>query len=132
VVLKSGFDVLETAFMTSYNDTFGYTNDEPAELVNIRLAARGIRENRLAFEGVEKHVVALDIPDGERSVWFPSVGDYTTIPTRARTVVSNGPVTGPAILEAYDTTVVLPPGAVATSDGCGSLVISVPDSVMES
>jgi N-methylhydantoinase A len=132
VVLKSGFDVLETAFMASYNDTFGYTNDEPAELVNIRLAARGIRENRLTFEGVEKHVVALDIPDGERSVWFPSVGDYTTIPTRARTVVSNGPVTGPAILEAYDTTVVLPPGAVATSDGCGSLVISVPDSVMES
>jgi N-methylhydantoinase A len=130
-VLKDGFDGLAAAFTASYHDTFGYTNDEPAELVNLRLAARGIRENRLSFEGVEKHVVALDIPDGERSVWFPSVGAYATIPTRARTVVSSGAVTGPAILEAYDTTVVLPPGAVATSDGCGSLVISVPDSEME-
>ena len=130
-VMSEGFGVLEAEFQASYHDTFGYTNEEPAELVNLRLAARGIREQRLAFEGVEEHLVALDIADGERSVWFPSVDDFTTIPTRARTVVSAGAVTGPAILEAYDTTVVLPPGAVATSDGCGSLVIRVPDSVME-
>ena len=99
--------------------------------MNIRLAARGIRENRLTFEGVDAHVVALDIPDGERSAWFPSTGGYATVPTRARTAVSAGPVAGPAILEAYDTTIVLPPGATARSDGCGSLVIDVPDSVME-
>ena len=130
--LRSGdFAALHAAFQRSYNDTFGYTNDEPVEIVNIRLAARGIRENRLTFEGVDEHVVALDIPDGERSVWFPSADGYAIIPTRARTVVSAGPVTGPAILEAYDTTIVLPPDSTARSDGCGSIVIDVPDSVME-
>ena len=125
------FAPLHAAFQRSYGDTFGYTNDEPVEIVNIRLAARGIRENRLTFEGVDEHVVALDIPDGERSAWFPSAGGYATVPTRARTVVSAGPVTGPMILEAYDTTIVLPPNATARSDGCGSIVIDVPDSVME-
>ena len=130
--LRGGdFTVLHDAFQHSYNETFGYINDEPVEIVNIRLAARGIRENRLTFEGVDAHVVALDIPDGERSAWFPSTGGYATVPTRARTAVSAGPVAGPAILEAYDTTIVLPPGATARSDGCGSLVIDVPDSVME-
>ena len=53
-------------------------------------------------------------------------------PTRARTVVGTEPLVGPAILEAYDTTIVLPPDASARSDGCGSIVIDVPDSVMES
>lgn len=130
--LRGGdFSLLYQAFQTSYQETFGYTNDEPVEIVNIRLAARGIRENRLSFEGVDRHVVALDIADGERTAWFPATNGFATVPTRARTVVSDGAVTGPAILEAYDTTVVLPPDAVARSDGCGSIVIDVPDSVME-
>ena len=131
-VLAEGFEVLHEAFQRLYKITYGYTNDEPVELVNIRLAARGVRANRLAFEGVEAHVVALDIPDSERRAWFPPGGEYVATPTMARTVVSARAVKGPAILEAYDTTIVLPPGAVANSDGCGSVVIAVPDSMMSS
>jgi len=130
-LLAGGFETLHDGFQRLYQTTYGYTNDEPVELVNIRLAARGIRENRLAFEGVEAHVVALDIPDGERRAWFPSAGEYVATPTMARTVVGTRAVSGPAILDAYDTTIVLPPDAVAQSDGCGSIVIAVPDSVME-
>ena len=95
------------------------------------LAARGVRDNRLGFQGIDSQVVALDIADGERSVWFAAIGDFVTTPTRARTVIADGPVAGPAILEAYDTTVVLPPDATAVSDGCGSIVIDVPASAME-
>ena len=130
-LLAGGFETLHDGFQRLYQTTYGYTNDEPVELVNIRLAARGIRENRLAFEGVEAHVVALDIPDGERRAWFPSAGEYVATPTMARTVVGTRAVSGPAILDAYDTTIVLPPDAVAQSDGCGSIVIAVPESVME-
>ena len=130
-VLAKGFEALHEAFQQLYQITYGYTNDEPVELVNIRLAARGVRANRLAFEGVEAHVVALDIPDGERSAWFPPRNEYVATPTMARTVVSAREVIGPAILDAYDTTIVLPPGAVAKSDGCGSVVIAVPDGMME-
>jgi N-methylhydantoinase A len=124
------FGKLFDLFQAAYHDTYGYTNDEPLEIVNVRLSAKGVRENRLSFADVERQVVALDIPDGERKVWFPDTG-FVTTPTMARTAVSARVVTGPAILEAYDTTVVLPPGAVAKSDGCGSIVIDVPDSVME-
>lgn len=127
----SGYAPLHDAFQASYLDTYGYANDEPVELVNVRLAARGVRDNRLSFEGVEKHLVALDIADGARDVWFPATGAFARIPTRARTAVGADPVTGPAILEAYDTTIVLPPHATARGDGCGSIVIDVPDSARE-
>ncbi len=124
------FGNLFDLFQSAYNDTYGYTNDEPLEIVNVRLSAKGVRDNRLSFADVERQVVALDIPDGQRNVWFPDTG-FVATRTMARTVVSAGPVTGPAILEAYDTTVVLPLGAVSNSDGCGSIVIDVPHSVME-
>tara|TARA_Y100001954_G_scaffold145802_1_gene155206 strand:+ start:42 stop:2153 length:2112 start_codon:yes stop_codon:yes gene_type:complete len=130
-ILDQGFEALEQAFHAAYQDTYGYTNDEPVELVNIRLAARGVRENRLSFQGIDSQIVALDIADGERSAWFAASGDYAAIPTRARTVIAAVPVSGPAILEAYDTTIVLPPDATAGSDGCGSIVIDVPASAME-
>ena len=59
--ISEGFGLLEAEFQATYHDTFGYTNEEPAELVNLRLAARGIREQRLAFEGVEEHFVWADV-----------------------------------------------------------------------
>ena len=130
-ILERGFGALEDAFHAAYQETYGYTNDEAVELVNIRLAARGIRDNRLGFQGIESQVVALDIADGERSAWFAAAGNFVPTPTRARTVIADGFVTGPAILEAYDTTIVLPPDATASSDGCGSIVIDVPASAME-
>ena len=42
-----------------------------------------------------------------------------------RSVVDAGVVTGPAILEAYDTTIVVPPRCVAHNDACGSVVIDI-------
>ncbi|MEE2996933.1 MAG: hydantoinase/oxoprolinase family protein [Pseudomonadota bacterium] len=129
-VLKLGFDTLESAFHTAYNETYGYKNDEAVELVSVRLSARGIRESRLSFRGIDSQVVPLDIADDERAAWFAAAGDYVVTPTRGRTIISEGRVNGPAILEAYDTTIVIPPHATAVSDGCGSVVIDVPDSAM--
>ena len=130
-VVQGGGPFLYDAFQRTYRDTYGYTNDEGVELVNIRLAARGIREDRLALDGIDRHIVALGIADGSRRAWFASEGGYVATPTSARTAVGAGAVTGPAILESYDTTIVLPPGARGESDGCGSIVITVPDSAME-
>ncbi len=129
-IFEQGFDVLKRAFQVAYEDTYGYINDEAKELVNIRLAARGIRDNRLSFKGIDSQVVALDIPDEQRSAWFSVTEDYTPTPTRARTTITDGLIVGPTILESYDTTIVLPPDSIAAADGCGSVVIDVPDSAM--
>ena len=130
-MISGGFELLHEAVQTAYQNTYGYTNDEPLELVNLRLAARGVRTDRLTFEDVERHVCALDIPDCHRDAWFPSADGYISTDTFARTVISERTVSGPAILQAYDTTIVLPPDAEARSDGCGSILIDVPDSVLE-
>jgi N-methylhydantoinase A len=38
---------------------------------------------------------------------------------------------GPVILESYDTTILVPPGCIATSDSYGSVMIDVPEKLIE-
>jgi N-methylhydantoinase A len=42
-----------------------------------------------------------------------------------RSVVDTATVSGPAILESYDTTIVVPPRCIAHNDSCGSVVIDI-------
>jgi N-methylhydantoinase A len=42
-----------------------------------------------------------------------------------RAAVEQGPVAGPAIIESYDTTIVVPPGCTARAAGAGSIVIEM-------
>ena len=99
--------------------------------MNIRLAARGVRSNHLGFEGLEKNVITAETVEGERQAWFSSKNKSNLTPTMPRGIVEQRNVDGPAILEAYDTTIVLPPGASARTDHCGSIVIDVPENATE-
>jgi N-methylhydantoinase A len=45
-------------------------------------------------------------------------------PVIAREAVGGG-LAGPAVLESYDSTIVIPPGAAAASDACGNIVITL-------
>jgi N-methylhydantoinase A/oxoprolinase/acetone carboxylase beta subunit len=42
-----------------------------------------------------------------------------------RAALSGGPVQGPAILESYDTTIIIPPGCVAAAIGSGCVAIDM-------
>ena len=130
-VRTEGSRILHDAFQELYLDTYGYKNEETVELVNIRLAARGVRSNHLGFEGLEKNVITAETVEGERQAWFSSKNKSNLTPTMPRGIVEQRNVDGPAILEAYDTTIVLPPGASARTDGCASIVIDVPENATE-
>jgi N-methylhydantoinase A len=121
-----GADTLRTAFERLYFDTFGYiAEDEPIELVNLRLSAIGTAASRLAFGDLHLNARALAGESGERLVSFargtPRVGARLV----ARAAVEEGPIAGPAIVESYDTTIVIPPNYTARPAGAGCIAIDM-------
>jgi N-methylhydantoinase A len=62
-----------------------------------------------------------------RPVWFDSRHPVDT-PVVGRDAVGAFPRGGPVIVESYDSTVVVPPGAALSADPHGNLVIDLGDS----
>jgi N-methylhydantoinase A len=119
-------DRLQAGFERLYFETFGYVaKDEPIELVNMRLSAIGMAAGRLAFGDLKLNARALAGERGERLVSFAR--GEPRIPTRLvpRAEVDAGPIAGPAIIESYDTTVVVPPNCSARTAGSGCIAIDM-------
>jgi N-methylhydantoinase A len=117
---------LRDAFERAYRETFGYIVDgEPLELVNLRLSAIGKAASRLDFGALQLDSRALAAPTGERLVSFSR--GATRIATRVvpRAVAQSDVVAGPAIIESYDTTIVVPPGCAARPAGAGCIAIAM-------
>jgi N-methylhydantoinase A len=63
---------------------------------------------------------------GTRSVWFPESGFIQTVVYDRYSVGAGATIHGPAVLEERESTMVIGPGAVATVDDVGNLVVEVP------
>lgn len=126
-------DVLDAAmlvglredFQKSYQDTFGYSSDEPLELVNLRVSARGHRPNRLAFGQVRLEESAVAGLHGTRRVSFERGAPLLETPVVARGEVGTRFRDGPLIVESYDTTAVVPPGTRVRADRTGNLIVEI-------
>lgn len=116
---------LEAHFRRAYESTFGYANDEPLEVVALRLTAAGRRENRLRFGAAGEEAAQDGIPSGTREVCFDRYSGYVTTQIFKRDSVGTKTIPGPAVIESYDTTIVVPPGASVRRDACDSLIIDV-------
>ncbi|MGQ3072961.1 MAG: hydantoinase/oxoprolinase family protein [Ferrovibrionaceae bacterium] len=112
-------------FQAEYLATFGYSNDEPLELVNIRLTARGLSADRLDFTALRLDARAVAGATGERAVSFDrGVGPVATR-LMARGDVGADRLAGPLVIESYDTTILVPPGATVHADRIGNLIIDL-------
>jgi N-methylhydantoinase A len=117
---------LHAGFERLYRETFGYTAEgEPVELVNLRLSAIGTAASRLDFGGLRLDARALAGESGERLVSFGRGEPRVKARLLPRAAVEQGPVAGPAIIESYDTTIVVPPGCTARAAGAGCIVIEM-------
>ena len=114
---------LTAGYRAEYTATYGYATDEPLELVNVRLVATGVRGNRLDFRTLR--VTSRPAAPGRRPVVFARGAMPVDTPVVPRESVST--LEGPAIIEAYDSTIVLPPGCTTAVDGGGNLLIAVRD-----
>ena len=118
---------LRDDFQRTYRDTFGYSNDEPLELVNLRLSARGRREERLDFARIKMGGAALAGTGGRRMVSFSRTDAPVSTEIIARGDMPTTPVAGPLIVESYDTTVIVPPRVLARADTVGNIILDLPE-----
>jgi N-methylhydantoinase A len=100
--------------------TYGYAEAaEPCELVNLRVAARGmVRRPELAEAGPAAHGRA-----GRRRVWFPAVGFVDADILQRRALGEGIQIEGPAVIEDEDSTTLLHPGWHCRVERYGVLAI---------
>lgn len=113
---------LEEAFGREHERTYGHRagEDEPVELVSIQVVGLGLRTG----PNVPKRVRMSrpePSPPPPRKAYF---GSWMKTPVLRRSDLAK-PRHGPLIVEEYDATCVVPPGARAELDGAGNIVIAL-------
>jgi N-methylhydantoinase A len=115
---------LEQAFAEEHERTYGHRAgpDEPVELVAIQLVGSGLRDG----SGVPQTVTPGNrggAEPGSRKAYFGDHGWLDT-PVLRRADLAEGRA-GPLIVEEYDSTCIVPPGARAERDAAGNIVITL-------
>jgi N-methylhydantoinase A len=113
---------IERAFLDRYRHAYGIDLDAPTELVNFRVRVSRTVEK---LTPVPHHAGATNAPDpsAERPVAFAGaelapcpVFSWERLPPTSCLI-------GPAVIEGYDTTVVVPPGHLVETDRWWNLLI---------
>ena len=120
-----GAEHLRERFLAVHESAYGYANpDDPIEIVNVRLTARGrLREDPVPPEPGDPG--PLPDPFEHQGVRF-TAEDITACPVHDRESLRAGhSLTGPAIVEQLDSTTPIFPGDTAVVDRAGNLVIRI-------
>jgi N-methylhydantoinase A len=136
----AGVAALAHAFGDAHERTYGHrAAAEPVELVNVRLAARGVPS---APRGLPAGPPAPGAPAGRgapgapgadggragraprsrRRAYFGPERGWAETPVIARADLGSRPCAGPLIVEEYDATTLVPPGWRVRLDGRGTIV----------
>ncbi|HEV7247391.1 MAG TPA: hydantoinase/oxoprolinase family protein [Shinella sp.] len=111
-------------FLDAYIALYGYASTDQVETVNIRLSATVVGDI-LDFKKLTSS--QFDIRDGvidHRDVYFSRESGWIRTPIIDRAAF-DGEVTGPAILQSPDSTIVVPPGASAALDAAQNIIVSL-------
>ena len=111
---------LAADFRDEYRRTYGHVlHDEPIEVMTLRAIARGPAPTQPPYgtAGLDAAVEA----EGRRAFFGPELGWLPT-PVLGRAAVGDG-TGGPAVVEEYDSTIVVPPGWTARLSGDGDVVL---------
>ena len=116
---------LEEAFGQEHERTYGHraSTDEPVELVSIQVVGQGLREGGGVPERVHPSR-AEPAPGAPRPAWFGPGTGWVETPVLRRSDLAGGR-DGPLIVEEYDATCLVPPGARATLDEGGNILIEL-------
>ncbi len=115
---RSATDALAEAFHAKHAQTYGHANRaEAVQLVNLRVTALG----RLPALTLAQRADPDSARIRERDVWFAATG-FVATPVHWRLGLVPGTLlAGPAIVEALDSTTVVPPGWQARIDEFGCI-----------
>jgi N-methylhydantoinase A len=118
-------DALAESFGQEHERTYGHRAgvDEPVEIVNLRVVAQGVSDRPRVPDRI-----SIDRPGGgdrpTRRVYFGPALGWRETPILDRPALS-APREGPCIIEEYDATCVVPPGARGMLDAYGNIAIEL-------
>ncbi len=114
---------LPEAFAREHARLYGFRGPvgEPVELMGLTLLARGIPEQARLPGRIPP--ASLPVPN-TRSAWFESTG-WVDVPVLDRAALTQTARPGPLIIQEYDATCLVPPGASAHLDAFGNIRIMV-------
>ena len=117
---------LEEAFGREHERTYGHRAGpaEPVELTEIRVIGQGLAEHPLTPPAFDLAGAAQDGPLPPRRAYFGPERGWLEVPVMPRSALAT-PHDGPCIVEEYDATCVIPPGANAALYGAGNILIRV-------
>jgi N-methylhydantoinase A len=116
---------LEEAFGQEHQKTYGHRAgpEEPVELVSIQVIGQGLRSGAGVPERLKPSRAEPD-PPPPRPAYFGDAHGWVETPILRRSDLST-PRTGPLIVEEYDATCVIPPGAHVSLDKASNIVIDL-------
>ena len=123
---RATLDELQEAFGHEHERTYGHRAgpDEPVELVNLVVVGMGVPERPRLPERLQA-AKESGAPPGQRQAYFGRRAGWIETPVLGRSDLAEARV-GPCIVEEYDATCIVPPGARASLDDKGNIAIEMP------
>ena len=120
----ASLDAMIRSFHGEHERLFGFSLDQPVEIVTLRVTARG----QLESAGTVPRARGLGSPAeallGQRQVYFDDSSGFIPCDIYDRAKLATGSaIAGPAILENTDSTVVVDPGWQAAIDDYGNCIM---------
>ena len=118
-----GSEALAAAFAREHERTYGHAAPgDPIQVVNLRVTARLVRP-------AARRAVRLDAEPGAsaggaRRAYFGRERGFLATPVLARGDLDTRPRPGPWLVDEYDATTLVPPGATACLDDHGDILIA--------
>ncbi len=115
-VTRASLDRLMANFHQRHEQTYGHANpNEPVQIVNLRVTAVG----RLPAIRIRQESQAARLDGRQRLAWFAAAGTVRAAVHRREELASGATIAGPCIVDAIDSTAVIPPGWAGTVDADG-------------
>ncbi len=111
-------------FHATHGRLYGYSSpEEPVEIVNVRLALIGLLKKPEITKTEMKEYKPS--PEGERKIYFEEGGWLNSNIYHREKLRPGAIIEGPAVVEEYDSTTLIPPGHLLSVDEYGNLRIRV-------
>jgi N-methylhydantoinase A len=119
------------AFHAEHFKTYGHASTtDPIELVNVRVTGTLANARSARYDGSQaSHGMAPAAMPVNRQAYFGKAHGLIDTPVIQRRDLSESPIHGPVIVEEYDATCVVPPGAQVAIDSHHNILISMPGAV---
>jgi N-methylhydantoinase A len=116
--------IVEERYGAEHERTYGHRAgaEEPVEFVTLQVIGIGLPDHPRMPDRLSPHAIAPTQPS--RPAYFGRALGWRETAVIARTALAT-PMPGPAIIEEYDCTCLVPPGATASLDGFGNIIIDI-------